>query len=404
MELVYRSVSWLLLAAYGSAPIAAAVHAYVQHKRGRSLPSIRLAATATVGVVLGVTLCVVYGFAIGGRAGVGQIALTVYLAIALLVLLKFGDAGLQKLLRGHDPGKARKRIAAVARLLVLVFVGLPAVMSAVMTYRVKVVPPVTPLTELGVAFQDVTFRADDGTRLAGWWIPDPAGNAERTVVLAHGLGGGKADFLPMAAQFVPHGYNVLMLDCRAHGGSGGQRSSFGKREARDVAAAFAWVVENRPTAARQLFGVGASMGAAALIHAAADNPDVDAIAVVGTYEDLGTMAGDATDQVFTWPVSEIAKWVALPLASAHAGTDLAAFRPADAAANLWPRPLLVVHAENDEIIPFRHAEALHAAAAQPKRQYWSDTGGHNELLGSSTVGEEIRLFFDAARVVRVAGK
>ncbi|MEM6314602.1 MAG: hypothetical protein AAF743_10965, partial [Planctomycetota bacterium] len=35
--------------------------------------------------------------------------------------------------------------------------------------------------------------------------------------------------------------------------------------------------------------------------------------------------------------------------------------------------------------------------------YWSDTGGHNELLGSSTVGEEIRLFFDSAREVRVAG-
>ncbi|MEM8873019.1 MAG: alpha/beta hydrolase [Planctomycetota bacterium] len=399
MDLVYRIASWLLITAYLAAPIAATVHAIVQHKRKRSLPAIRLGATAMVGVVLGVTLCVVYGFAIGGRAGWGQILLTAYLAVALLVLLKTGDAGLQQLLQGKEPGKRRKWIAGVTRVMLLILVGLPAVMAAVMTYRVKIVPPITPATQLGVPFESVRFEAADGTDIAGWWIP-ALGPSDRTVVLAHGLGGGKADFLNMAAQFLPHGYNVLMLDMRAHGESGGQRSSFGKRETLDVAAALRWAKQSKPNQARELFGVGASMGAAALLAAAEDDPDIDAVAVIGTYDDLGMMADDATAKVFTWPINTVASWIALPLASVHAGTDLSDFRPADV--QLWPRPVLVIHAEDDEIIPFRHGESLYSAASEPKRQYWADSGGHNDLLNSDTIGAEIRLFFEAARPIPIA--
>jgi fermentation-respiration switch protein FrsA (DUF1100 family) len=40
-------------------------------------------------------------------------------------------------------------------------------------------------------------------------------------------------------------------------------------------------------------------------------------------------------------------------------------------------PLLVVHSRQDEIIPFRHGQALYRAAAEPKRLLVL-SGGHND--------------------------
>lgn len=42
-------------------------------------------------------------------------------------------------------------------------------------------------------------------------------------------------------------------------------------------------------------------------------------------------------------------------------------------------PVLVIHGREDEVIPFRHGEALHAAAREPKRALWIDGAGHNNL-------------------------
>ena len=40
-------------------------------------------------------------------------------------------------------------------------------------------------------------------------------------------------------------------------------------------------------------------------------------------------------------------------------------------------PVLVVHSRDDEIIPFRHGQALYAAAKEPK-QFLELRGGHND--------------------------
>lgn len=42
-------------------------------------------------------------------------------------------------------------------------------------------------------------------------------------------------------------------------------------------------------------------------------------------------------------------------------------------------PVLVIHGRDDEVIPFRHGEALFAAAREPKRALWIEGAGHNNL-------------------------
>jgi alpha-beta hydrolase superfamily lysophospholipase len=69
----------------------------------------------------------------------------------------------------------------------------------------------------------------DMTQAASPEVP-PAVN----VILAHGRDMNRSGMLPRAAFLIRHGYNVLDLDLRDHGESGGNYITPGYREAFDV--------------------------------------------------------------------------------------------------------------------------------------------------------------------------
>jgi fermentation-respiration switch protein FrsA (DUF1100 family) len=49
--------------------------------------------------------------------------------------------------------------------------------------------------------------------------------------------------------------------------------------------------------------------------------------------------------------------------------------------------LLVIHGRKDNVIPFSNGERLFAAAAEPKKNYWVENAGHNDL--EYVAGEEL---------------
>jgi alpha-beta hydrolase superfamily lysophospholipase len=235
---------------------------------------------------------------------------------------------------------------------------------------------------------------------------------------------------------VLNGYNILAFDFRAHGESGGQLSSFGDRERFDVLGAVRWARANRPAESRRLFGLGVSMGGAALLAAAAEPTDdaraIDAVAVFSTYDNLSTLADDLTSRYMVAPVGWLARHVGVPLAGAHVGTDLAAFSPAAAADRLAPRPLMVVHGRSDHVIPFETGVRLFDRAPHPKVRMWAGelnaetreyvlranakygpargptgqptfnppqgpTADHNNVLYDDDAVKAVRMFFEAGR-------
>lgn len=387
-----------------------------------------LAGTFVAGTVMGVALSVVYAVAVKGTVSIAQTVLAAYFATALLLLLRAFDAGLRALVWrlsvrrgvGADgrPVRQVRRFAAAAgntvRIAILFGFGLPFVMAAIVSYRPKVLPNDDPATQLGFDFEPVQFRATDGVRIAGWWLPAAqpgggragrAGRGERTVIVCHGLGANKSNQLILARQLVPAGYNVLAIDLRAHGESGGQLTSFGDAERHDVLGAVRWIVENRPASAGRIFGVGASQGGAALIAAAAsgtpEGDRIDAIAVYGSYDDLNGLVGTLAHRTFLPPLDWLIERMALPIAAAHVGADLPRFRPGELAMNLWPRPILVIHGVHDQIIDFTHGRRLFDSATQPKEHLWIERGDHNSIVNSEAAAEAVRLFLDSAEPVQV---
>jgi fermentation-respiration switch protein FrsA (DUF1100 family) len=417
----------ILATVYVCTPVVvAAVVTYLSVRARSGRPAAGFLITCGSGLVLGAAMTTLYAGAVGGQIRIAQVLVTTYFAVAVLSLLKGlswllerGTFRLFKLARsGEDAPLARfyrTRFtgAFLLRALALYAVGLPYVMAVAMVYRPKAPPADDPYVQLGFRFEPVRFVSTDGVPLDGWWIPaPPATPAEKkdrpdwgtkTVVLCHGLGANKSNQLVMARDLVPGGYNVLAFDFRAHGASGGQLSTFGDLERRDVLGAVRWLRANRRQQARHIYGVGASMGAAALIAAAADPGDdgqaLEAVAVYGTYDDLGGLVGSLADRYFPPPLDWLSVHAGLPIASAHVGRRLDRFAPGAEIGSIWPRPVLVIHGKGDRIIDFEHGQNLHRQARQPRYHYWVDRGDHNDVVGDPVLSKAVLLFFESARSI-----
>jgi alpha-beta hydrolase superfamily lysophospholipase len=116
------------------------------------------------------------------------------------------------------------------------------------------------------AFQVTTF---DGVALEGWYVPKQ--NAKGTVILFHGHGGNRSGVVNEADAFNNFGYNVCMVDFRAHGNSQGNTCTIGYRESADVKAAYDYVTVKGE---KNIILWGISLGAATISKAIVDYKDI----------------------------------------------------------------------------------------------------------------------------------
>ena len=111
------------------------------------------------------------------------------------------------------------------------------------------------------SFSKVIFTTKDNIKLEGWY--SAANNANGSVALFHGYGENKSDVLREARAFLNMGYNVLLLDFRGQGSSGGNTCTIGYKEAEDVQLAYNFL-KNKGEKNIVLWGI--SMGAATIAH------------------------------------------------------------------------------------------------------------------------------------------
>src|SRR5258708_29470917 len=93
------------------------------------------------------------------------------------------------------------------------------------------------LASFNLPYQDVRFPSrDKEIEISGWWIPRPGSN--KAIVMVHGRGENRttefySHFLDLGAAlntFQGRGFNILLIDLRAPGLSGGAGSEWGIAE------------------------------------------------------------------------------------------------------------------------------------------------------------------------------
>ena len=277
--------------------------------------------------------------------------------------------------------------------LALGYVGVGLLVVYRMTAPRRRAPEASP-ADVGLAYEEVGLKSTDGVRLKAWWAP--TGDSPRTAVLVHGWDGDKSNehVLKTAPVYHREGYNVLMIDTRAHGESGGDRRTLGYREARDVLGALLWL-EGRGYRPEDTVLHGWSMGGTTVVRAA-PGTRVAAVVEEAGYADLPRLLEGAIPRVAGLPRLLVPG--ILLAGRLWPDFDPWAVRPEREASDLWKEdvPLFVIHSTDDYVIPIEHAKML--AAAHPEAWVWILEGyDHVEAFAHPEYEERLRSFLQNLR-------
>lgn len=234
--------------------------------------------------------------------------------------------------------------------------------------------------DLGLLWDDVRIRAEDGIELHGWFVTAPEPTAD-TVIFFHGNAGNISHRLETLRILADLGVNTFIISYRGFGQSEGRPSEAGLN--RDADAAWRYLTETRGIPPGNIVLFGRSLGgsvAAAL--AARTSPAADSSARRGP-------AGLIVESTFT-SIPDLAArhYPIFPvrLLARHRHPTLQYVRETGA-------PVLIAHSRTDEVAPWSHGQALLAAASR-RGSFLELQGGHNDgfMLTGAAYVEGLRAF------------
>lgn len=212
----------------------------------------------------------------------------------------------------------------------------------------------------GLGFETVTFLSTDGTRLVGWFIPAVTSNAARgTVIHMHGNAQNMSAHWAYAEWLPAHGFNLFVFDYRGYGDSLGRPDPEGIF--RDAVAALDYVRSRQDIDPHALYVFGQSLGGMLAIAATAARPQ--GVRAVLAEAPVHSYTAWAEDQM---PQLELAVEDTY-CASTHIH-------------HLGDIPLLLLHSQQDRVVPYAHSEQLLQAASGPARLLTIANGEHNDAM------------------------
>ncbi len=226
---------------------------------------------------------------------------------------------------------------------------------------------------------DVWLRASDGTRVHAWWIAAQAGTSGPVTLHLHGNAGNITHRDLTARHIVKAGSSVLLLDYRGYGRSEGKPGEQGLY--RDAAAAYDWIMTQgfRP---EQIVLHGESLGSGVAVNLASTKPCAGVV-LEAPFTSIGAVAGKVVP-------------VLGPLL-VRGYDSLSRIRNVRV-------PVLIVHGETDEIIPYAMGQRLFEAANEPKQVWSVQEAGHNALhiTGGPEFAARLRAFYASLPTLRRA--
>ena len=217
----------------------------------------------------------------------------------------------------------------------------------------------TTPAEVGLEYSDVYLTTEDGIRIHSWHVP---GKSNTTLLWLHGNAGNISDRVNnIAALNRRTGLGVLIVDYRGYGLSDGSPSEPGLYA--DAEAGFDYLESELgldPVEDIVLFGRSLGVGVAAEV---ATRHTVRCVILESGFTSTTDMARATRP---AWLV-----YALMPLISAR-------FDTLSKIGNITS-PVMIIHGDHDDIVPFYMAEQLYEAAREPKRFHAVRGAMHNDV-------------------------
>ncbi len=204
-------------------------------------------------------------------------------------------------------------------------------------------------------YEDLYLNTQDGVKINAWFVPFE--KSRRTLLWFHGNAGNIGNRVDLLSQLHRKlKSNILIIDYRGYGLSEGDISEEGTRL--DARAAYDYLLSRKDIDPRKIILFGRSLGAAVALDLATDLRH-GALILEAPFTSIEEMA----KKVFPLLPSSLMLKTRYDSISKIKSVHI---------------PLLILHGDQDQVVPFAQGQTLFAAANQPKTFYTISGAGHND--------------------------
>jgi len=231
-------------------------------------------------------------------------------------------------------------------------------------------------SDLHLDYEDIYFKTEDKINLHGWFFP-LKGN--RPVILfCHGNGGNISHRLENIKLLLEKGFQVFIFDYRGYGKSAGKPSEKGLYI--DGSAAYNFLVKHKHIPADKIISFGRSLGGSIAIEISLKK-DVRCLIIESAF----TSTKDMAKTMFLFKAFSF-------LLPAH-------FNNLEKITQITV-PKLIIHGQNDNIVPFFMGQKLYHASKSPKYFYRIKEAGHNDtyIAGGRAYFKKLAAFVENLKI------
>lgn len=223
-------------------------------------------------------------------------------------------------------------------------------------------------------------------------------DCKKFMIISHGVTSSKEYSLDYIALFLKMGYNVIAMDSRYHGESGGKDISYGYYERYDLKKTVDYIRETYGD--DTTIGIhGVSMGAGiTLMYAGSVEDGADFYIVDCPYSDFYEEAKYRIRYDFKYAPKYTKKLIVEIgnlVIRVRSGFSLKDVRPINHVHKI-KSPVMFINTREDKYIPPHMSQDLYERKEGIKYIYWVDTGGHSKAYGEDpeTYEAEVEKFID----------
>ncbi|MCD8036074.1 MAG: alpha/beta hydrolase [Clostridiales bacterium] len=232
--------------------------------------------------------------------------------------------------------------------------------------------------------EDVGITSRDGFKLHAKLYVNTDGIG-KTAVLAHGYKAmPELDFSVSGKALYDLGYNLLLIDERAHGESEGEYITFGSKEQYDLLDWCKWTVDRFGADSKYiLFGISEGAASAILASCMQDIPqNLDCVIADSAYTDVKSLFRNVFSRL------PVPKFILMPLMNSfcksRAKFNLNDFDISNIISLGARVPYMFIHGENDDFVSSRNTEKIFEACEGEKQLVIIPEAGHGKSFDYDT--------------------